>query len=83
MSEQCRKRKWRRITPEMRREVMRLVAQGMTYAQILERVDTSNGAITIMLRPLGGVIRKDVLEPTGRRLSLEERVEIRVGLERG
>ena len=36
-----------------------------------------------MLAPLGGVIGKDMLTVTGRRLTLEERVEIRLGLERG
>ena len=74
---------YRRVTPEMRREVMRLAAQGLTYKQILARVDTSVGRVTSVLRPLGGVIRTDMLAPTGRRLSLAERVEIRVGLERG
>jgi IS30 family transposase len=67
----------------MRREVMRLAAQGLTYKQILARVDTSESRVASVLRPLGGVIRKDMLAPTGRRLSLAERVEIRVGLERG
>src|SRR5215469_411131 len=74
---------YRRVTPEMRCEVMRLAAQGLTYAQILARVDTSVSRVTSVLRPLGGVIRTDMLAPTGRRLSLEERVEIRLGLERG
>jgi IS30 family transposase len=38
------------------------------------------GSVGRVLRPLGGVIRKDTLEPTGRRLGLEDRVEICVGL---
>ena len=74
---------YRRVTPEVRREVMRLAAQGVSYKQILARVDVSNGSLGRVLRPLGGVIRTDMLAPTGRRLSLAERVEIRVGLERG
>jgi IS30 family transposase len=74
---------YRRLTPEVRREVMRLAARGLTAKQILARVDTSNGSLWRVLRPLGGVIRTDMLAPTGRRLSLAERVEIRVGLERG
>jgi IS30 family transposase len=77
------KKRWQRIPPEVRREVMRLRAQGLTYPQIRARVDISQGGVQIVLRPLGGVIRRDMLAPTGRRLSLEERVEIRVGLERG
>jgi IS30 family transposase len=39
--------------------------------------------VCIILRPLGGVVRKDMLEPSGKRLSLEERVEVRIGLDRG
>jgi transposase, IS30 family len=76
-------RRYRRITPELRREVMRLRGQGLSLHQILGRVDMSMGGVEIVLRPLGGVIRKDMLAVSGRRLSLEERVEIRIGLDRG
>jgi transposase, IS30 family len=72
----------RRITPELRREVMRLAAQGLSHRQILGRLDMSMGGVGIVLRPLGGVIRRDMLAVSGRRLSLEERVEIRIGLDR-
>lgn len=77
------RQRYRRITPELRREVMRLRAQGLTLRQILSRVDMSMGGVEIVLRPLGGVIRRDMLEPTGRRLTTAERVEIRIGLDRG
>jgi IS30 family transposase len=74
----------RKLAPEARREVMRLRAQGLSYSQIVARCGVSHGAISAILRPLGGVIRRDMLsEGTGRRLSLAERVEIRVCLERG
>jgi hypothetical protein len=62
---------------------MRLRAHGLTYPQIRARVDISQGGLQIVLRPMGGVVRRDMLAPSGRRLSLEERVEIRLGLERG
>jgi len=62
---------------------MRLFAQGFTHRQILERLDMSMGSVGIVLRPLGGVIRRDTLEVTGKRLSMEERVEIAAGLLRG
>jgi IS30 family transposase len=77
------RKRWYRMPAEVRREVMRLAAQGLTYKQIVARVDISEGGVGLVLRPLGGVIRKDMLAPAGRRLSLAERVEIRVGLERG
>jgi transposase, IS30 family len=77
------KGRWRRLTPELRREVMRLAAQGLSYGQILQRVDSSRGGVQIMLRPLGGVIRKETLVVSGRRLSLPERVEVALGVQRG
>lgn len=77
-------RQRRRIDGELRREVIRLAAGGATYRDILEVVDTSMGAITIMLRGWGGVTRSDVRwEPSPHRLGLEDRVEIKLGLERG
>jgi IS30 family transposase len=62
---------------------MRLAAKGFSYAEILARVDVSQGSTMRILHPLGGVIRGDRLGVTGRRLTMEERVEIRVGLEAG
>ncbi len=76
-------KRWFRMPQEVRREVMRLAAQSLSYSQIQERVDISQGGVGLVLRPLGGVIRKEMLAAAGRRLSLAERVEIRVGLERG
>jgi transposase, IS30 family len=76
-------KRWRRIPLETRREVMRLAGQGLSYSQIIARVDVSQGSVSAILRPLGGVIRKEMLVVSGRRLSLAERVEIRVGVERG
>jgi transposase, IS30 family len=78
-----RRKRWWRLPAEVRREVMRLAAQGLSYNQILARVDISMGSVGNVLRPLGGVIRQDMLGPAGARLSLEERVEILLGLERG
>lgn len=41
------------------------------------------GAVGRVLRPLGGVYRPELWQRSGFRLSLEERVEIRIGLEAG
>ncbi len=79
----ARRRTNRRVTDGVRREVIRLSAQGLSYRQILAQVDVSSGSVAAILRPLGGVIRTDMVEVTGRRLSLEERVEVRIGLEAG
>jgi transposase, IS30 family len=79
----ARKPRWFRLPPELRREVLRLAAQGLSLPQMSARLDLSVSVVWSVLRPLGGVIRKDMLAPTGVRLGLAERVEIRVGLERG
>ena len=76
-------RKPRRIDGGLRREVIRRAARGATYREILEEVDTSMGAITIVLKQWGGVSRSDTsFEPSPHRLSLDDRIEIRLGLER-
>jgi len=78
------KRVWRRLDREVRRQIIRLSAKGLTHRQIAAEVCRSHGAVQKVLAPLGGVWRSDSgWEPSPTRLSLEERVEIRVGLERG
>jgi transposase, IS30 family len=79
-------KRWLRIPPEVRSEVIGLAARGLTYQQIVARVDISAGSVANVVRPLGGTLgRRDreLAAAGGRRLSLAERVEIRVGLERG
>lgn len=77
-------RRPRRIDGELRREVIRMAARGHTYQEILDRVDTSMGAIAKVWKHWGGVSRSDdSYEPSQHRLSLDDRVEIRLGLERG
>jgi transposase, IS30 family len=74
----------RKLAPEVRREVMRLAARGLSYREIVAAAGVSHGAVSAIVRPLGGVIRPDMLAAgTGRRVGLAERAEIRVGLERG
>ena len=77
------RRKPRRIDGELRREVIGLAKAGHTYREVLDRVDTSMGAITIMLKQWGGVTHSDTRwEPSPNRLSLDDRIEIKLGLER-
>lgn len=68
---------------EVRRQVIRLAASGKSYREIVDELDVSLGSLSPILRPLGGVIRQDMLASSESRLSLEQRVEIRVGLDRG
>ena len=76
-------RQWRRITPEKRREIVRLAAKGVSQERIAEVVDLSKGSVWTIVKPLGGVIRKEMWAPPAQRLSLEDRIEIRIGIERG
>jgi transposase, IS30 family len=71
-----------KITTEQRREIIRLAAKGITQQQIADTVDLSKSTVSLILIPLGGVIRKEMWNPGTRHLSLDERVEIRIGLER-
>ena len=74
-------RRWRRISPETRREILKLAAQGLTQQEIAERLELWPNSVAYWLRPLGGVIRREMWEPGTRRLSLEDRIDIRLGLE--
>lgn len=77
------KRVWRRLDRDVRRRVIRLAAKGWTHERIAREVCRSKGSIGNVLLPLGGVWRSDECwEPSPKRLSLEQRVEIRIGLER-
>jgi IS30 family transposase len=77
------RRRYRRVTPDKRRDIIRLAAQGLTEKDIAAAVDVSHGAVGIVVRPFGGVMRKEIWTPSGARLSLDDRVEISVGLGRG
>ena len=77
------KRRWRRIPEDKRLEVMRLAAAGATVADIGERVALGQGSVCRVLAPLGGVIRTEQWVSAPGRLSLDDRVEIRIGVELG
>jgi IS30 family transposase len=76
----ARKRKagtlWTKISPEVRRQIMCLSARGYTHRQIAAELDVSPGSCAIVLRPLGGVLRKYMLEVGTRALSMEERADL-------
>src|SRR5437899_5760792 len=50
--------------------------------EIMAVVGESERQVRAVLRPLGGVLRTE-WEPTGHRLTLDDRIEIRRGLDRG
>jgi IS30 family transposase len=77
-----RQRRWRRIPEEMRREMIRLAARGRSGREIAAELDVAVGSVRAVVRPFGGVIRAELCEIPAGRLSLDDRVEIRLGLER-
>jgi transposase, IS30 family len=79
--EGCVARHWRRVTPDKRRQIIRLAAKGATHQEIAESVDLSSSSVALVVGPLGGVIRKEMWDSGSRHLSIDERVEIKLGLE--
>ena len=77
------RRRWRHLPWDRRTGIIRAAARGATYRQIIDEVDVSMGSIVGVLVPLGGVIRREQLERPSSRLSIDDRVAIRLGLERG
>ena len=73
----------KRLSDEVRRDVIRLSAQGRTYREIIEATGVSMGAVTIITKHLGGVIRPELWAPSSARLSLDDRINIKVWLEAG
>ncbi len=73
---------YRRLTPEKRREIMRLAARGATHQEIAEAVELSLDSVQVVVVSLGGGRPPKTPPPPGtRQLSLDERIEIRIGLE--
>lgn len=72
----------RLLTQEERRQVLRLAAAGRTQQDIASCVGLTRKHVRATLVPLGGVIRREMWEATGNRLKMQERIEIRLGLER-
>ncbi len=77
------KRRWTRLLPETRRQIIRLAAKGASYPEIIEELDVTHGVVCRVLGPFGGVMRAEDWTPSAARLSLEERIEIKLSLERG
>lgn len=74
------KRRWHRVSESKRREVIRLAAKGLSQRAITEKLKLAKGSVWRVVRPLGGVIRPEMWAVSEGRLSLDDRVEIRLGL---
>ncbi len=73
----------KQLSPDKRREVIRLFAKGKSHREIIGEAGVSMGVITLLIKPLGGVVRPALWQVSPARLSLEDRVEIKLWLEAG
>jgi len=71
----------RRLLPEDKRRVMRLVAAGGSYEEVRAEIGVSLRVISRIVHEAGGIPPRPEA-PAGSRLSLADREEIRVGLDR-
>ena len=77
-------RKPRPVLVEDRRQIWRLAAQGVPPQRIAPLVDRQYSVVRLVLKPMGGVVRRELAEHRARRgLSLEDRVEVALGLRQG
>jgi IS30 family transposase len=75
--------RFKHLSPELRRQVIRLSAAGWTYEQITAELKVGRSTIGYTVTPFGGVFRREQWSPSAFRLSLDERVEIAFGLKDG
>jgi transposase, IS30 family len=81
-SDATQKRPWRRVTEELRREILRLLRTGLTASEVGRRINRSPTIVYNLIKEMGGVFRIEE-QASGLRLGLEEREEIAHGLARG
>jgi IS30 family transposase len=70
-----------KLTPEERKRIIGLVADGMRAADVAREVARSASIVQRVIREAGGVARRLDWDPSPARLSAAEREEIRAGLE--
>ena len=72
------------VTPQDRRMILRMAAAGASQREIGAALDRGRSTVQLVLGPVGGVFRREALrEQPGRGLSLEQRVQIQLGLREG
>jgi len=66
-----------RLSPEVRGAVIRAAFDGLSYREIIGRLGVSMGSVTNVLRPFGGVYRRELwADPSPHRMGLEDRIQI-------
>ena len=72
-----------KLTPEERRRIIGLVADGMSAVDVAREVKRSAGFVHRIVHDAGGVARRLEWDPSPARLSAAEREQIRAGLDTG
>jgi transposase, IS30 family len=72
-----------RLTPEERKRIIGLVADGLPSAEVAREVARSTSFVSRVIRAAGGVARRLEWDPSPSRLSAGEREQIRSGLDAG
>jgi IS30 family transposase len=75
------KRGWRRLDRDLRRRIIRRAQQGATYDEIHVELGVARSSVGWVVKQCGGVFRREQWECSAFRLSLDERVEIYLGLQ--
>ena len=75
-------RRYWKLPDDVRREILRRTAMGMTQQETAAGLDVSQMTVSRVLEPMGGVIRAEDRRSSDSRLSVEQRIDIRLGLER-
>ncbi|MBA2607748.1 MAG: IS30 family transposase [Actinobacteria bacterium] len=73
--------RYRRLTPEERKRIIVLVADGMAPVEVAREVARSSRFVRLVVRESGGVLRRLEWDPSPARLSAAERETIRSGLD--
>jgi IS30 family transposase len=75
--------KWSVVPEDVRRHILRRWVEGVPHEAIADEIGIAWSTVYAAVRPHGGVFRPEDWHVSESRLSLEDRVEIRSGLDRG
>jgi IS30 family transposase len=78
-----RGRRWAVLPEHLRLQMLRMWRDGHDTWEIAHAIQVSRTTVYKVLKPLGGVIRPELVEVPDSRLALDDRVEIRLALEAG
>src|SRR5689334_7646866 len=78
------KRRWKYLPAEVRSEIISMAARGVPEGVISMKVGVVRAVVGRAVKPLGGIMTPAaVWSPPPGQLTAEDRVEIRLGLDRG